>query len=505
MNPSTISRFTVPFVELGLPEGQSPPRRFVLQVCAQADVDRISGGIVRVGDTFRFEDEPGAALRSARSAVAGGLFCEHVFGPFPPDADLLRVLDPRSEVPLASRAQAGLLGCIELAEPVASPWVARFAPPDTAPSSLARLPVLAPAMRPLFRAGERVVRSDLNDLYTIVINRSRRMARLVELSAPTILIENERRLLQDAVFGLLVDGATIFAAEPMEGDDDPEPEELVSNPDAIAARIEEGAQPKRRLLSLRDHMLQRQPARFFRWLDAELKDDPRVLSAEQWPHDVHLWRAFLEAACLEIVPLRDDGSIDVELLERARIDRSVQITHKVHDLVLGDGLGVLHPDDGPPHIDVYAHQHAEGVLMITGTAEGRREPREFACLVEDATDEPSRVALMRRLWRLAYHSASGGRELALRHTVDMGGPIAPGSALTGFVLLDGSARLGTGLRDLLPHHPDILFAVGVTPDELAHARARGAAGAFELAEAAEHALHGRTRLGRTEPVVGSAR
>lgn len=503
MNPSTVaSRFTVPFGALGLPDGESPPKRFVLQVASRADVERIAGGVVRVAETFHYDD-PDAAQRSAKGTVAGGLFCEHVFGPLPRDVDLLCALDPRSKVPLAQRPQAGLLGCIELAEPVLSPWCVRFAPPGTTPSSLARLPVLAPAMRPLFRAGERVVRSDLNDLYAIVINRSRRLARLVELNAPPLLVENEQRLLENAVFGLLVDGATIFAAEPMEGDDDPDPEEIVSDPEEIAARIEEGARPKRRLLSLHEHMLQREPARFFRWLDAELNDNPGVLSAEQWPHDVHLWRAFLEAACLEIVPLREDGSPDLELLERARIDRSVQITHKVHDLVLGEGLGVLHPDDGPPHIDVYAHRHAEGVLMVTGTATGRPGPREFACLVDDATDEPSRVAVMRRLGRLAFHAASGGRELALRHTVDMGGPLAPGSALSGFVLLDGSARLGSGLRDLLPHHPDILLAVGVTPDELAHARARGAAGAFELAEAAERRLLGRTRLGRTEPLVGS--
>lgn len=507
---TVAGRFTVPFAALGLPDGQSPPKRFVLQVCSQADVDRISGGVVRLPDTFQYDDssddDPRAPHRSAMGTVAGGLFCERIFGPLPRGSDPLRALDPRSEVPLVRRPQAGLLGCIELAAPVASsPWLVRFAPPGTPATSLARIPVLAPAMRPAFSDGERVLSSDLNELYRVVINRSHRLARLIELGAPKILIENERVMLEEAVFGLLVDGVTVFAAEPVEGDDDSEHEERVSDPEEVAARLEEGERPERRVLSLHQHMLQREPARFFRWLDAELKDNPRVLSAEKWPHDVHLWRAYLEAACLEIVPLNEDGSPDLELLERARIDRGVQITHKVHDLVFAHDLGVFGvPDDGSPHVDVYAYREGEDVLLLTGTVASRAEDRpEFACLLTDAIDEATRVAVMRKLWRLARYSASGGRELAVGHDVDLDEPLAHGSSLTGFVFLDGSSlRFRATLRDLLPHHPDVLLAVGVSHDELAHARAHGPSG---LAEAAERVLLGRTTLGRRDHVVSSKR
>jgi hypothetical protein len=497
-------RFTVPFAVLGLPEGQSPPRRFVLQVCTQDDVDRISGGEVRFADTFHYDDsaeDASAPHRSAKGTVAGGLFCERIFGPLPRAVDPLRALDPRSDEPLVSRPQAGLFGCVELREPIPSPWLVRFAPPGTPAVQLVRIPVLPPAMRPAFSDGSRMLTSDLNDLYRVVVNRKRRLARLVELGAPEIIIDNERRMLEDALFALLVDGVTVFPAEPMEGDDDPAPEERVSDPEEIAGRLEMGEEPRRRVLSLHQHMLQREPARFFRWLDAELKDNPRVLSAEKWPHDVHLWRAYLEAACLEIVPLREDGSPDSELLERTRIDRGVQITHKVHDLLFEERLGVLHvPEDTPPHVDVFAYREGGDVLLLTGTAASQAGKRRvFACLLTDATDEAARVAAMRKLWRLARYSASSTRELGVGHNIDLEEPLVPGSLLTGFVLLDGAQqRFGSTLRDLLPHHPEILIAVGATQQELAHARAHGPSA---LAEAAARTLRGKTSVGRTVDVV----
>ena len=499
------NRFTLPFAALGLPDGQSPPKRFVLQVCSQADVDRICGGVVGVPDTFEYDessdDNPGVPHRTAKGTVAGGLFCERIFGPLPRGLDPLRALDPRSDVPLVNRPQAGLLGCIELPGPIPSPWIVRLAPPGTPPVHLRRIPVLAPAMRPAFSDGKHVRTSDLNDLYRSVLDRARRMARLVELGAPEIIVQNEQRLLEDAVLALLVDGVTVFPAEPLDEDDDPEPEERVSDPQEIAARLESGEEPKRRLLSLHQHMLQRDPSRFFRWLDAELSDNARVLSAEKWPHDVHLWRAYLEAAGLEIVPLNEDGSPDLALLESTRIDRGVQITHKVHDLVLDGALGVLHvPEHEPPHVDVYAYREGDEVLLVTGTAEGRAgERRELACLLTDANDEAMRLAAMRKLWRLARYSASSARALGVHHDIDFDEPLVPESLLTGFVLLDGtSLRFRSTLRDLLPHHPEVLLAVGVSREELAHAKANGPSA---LAEAAQRILRGKTSLGRRDHVV----
>ena len=72
---------------------------------------------------------------------------------------------------------------------------------------LEALPVLPPDLRPLVPLdGGRFATSDLNDLYRRVINRNNRLRRLQELSAPDIIIRNERRMLQEAVDALLDNG-----------------------------------------------------------------------------------------------------------------------------------------------------------------------------------------------------------------------------------------------------------------------------------------------------------
>jgi len=69
------------------------------------------------------------------------------------------------------------------------------------------LPVLPPDLRPLVPLdGGRFATSDLNDLYRRVINRNNRLARLLELKAPEIIVRNEKRMLQEAVDLLLDNG-----------------------------------------------------------------------------------------------------------------------------------------------------------------------------------------------------------------------------------------------------------------------------------------------------------
>ncbi|MBQ1475296.1 MAG: DNA-directed RNA polymerase subunit beta', partial [Ruminococcus sp.] len=65
---------------------------------------------------------------------------------------------------------------------------------------LEALPVIPPDIRPMVQLdGGRFATSDLNDLYRRVINRNNRLARLLELEAPDIIIRNEKRMLQEAV------------------------------------------------------------------------------------------------------------------------------------------------------------------------------------------------------------------------------------------------------------------------------------------------------------------
>jgi len=69
------------------------------------------------------------------------------------------------------------------------------------------IPVIPPDLRPLVPLdGGRFATSDLNDLYRRVINRNNRLKRLTELSAPDIIIRNEKRMLQEAVDALCDNG-----------------------------------------------------------------------------------------------------------------------------------------------------------------------------------------------------------------------------------------------------------------------------------------------------------
>ena len=72
---------------------------------------------------------------------------------------------------------------------------------------LETVPVIPPDLRPLVPLdGGRFATSDLNDLYRRVINRNNRLKRLMELSAPDIIIRNEKRMLQEAVDALFDNG-----------------------------------------------------------------------------------------------------------------------------------------------------------------------------------------------------------------------------------------------------------------------------------------------------------
>lgn len=69
------------------------------------------------------------------------------------------------------------------------------------------LPVLPPELRPIVPLeGGRFFSSDLNDLYRKIINRNNRLKRLIDLKAPQSLIQNEKRLLQEAVDSLIDNG-----------------------------------------------------------------------------------------------------------------------------------------------------------------------------------------------------------------------------------------------------------------------------------------------------------
>ncbi|MFZ2049133.1 MAG: DNA-directed RNA polymerase subunit beta' [Minisyncoccia bacterium] len=69
---------------------------------------------------------------------------------------------------------------------------------------LTRIPVIPPAIRPMVPLdGGRYATSDVNDLYRRVINRNNRLKKLMDISAPDVILRNEKRILQEAVDALI--------------------------------------------------------------------------------------------------------------------------------------------------------------------------------------------------------------------------------------------------------------------------------------------------------------
>ncbi len=79
------------------------------------------------------------------------------------------------------------------------------------------VPVIPPDLRPMVQLeGGRFATSDLNDLYRRVINRNNRLRKLLELGAPEIIVQNEKRMLQEAV-DALIDSSRWRGARPRRG------------------------------------------------------------------------------------------------------------------------------------------------------------------------------------------------------------------------------------------------------------------------------------------------
>ena len=87
--------------------------------------------------------------------------------------------------------------------------VSAFLPTRNSPMGMVLdcIPVIPPDLRPMVQLdGGRFATSDLNDLYRRVINRNNRLKRLLDLGAPEIIVNNEKRMLQEAVDSLFDNG-----------------------------------------------------------------------------------------------------------------------------------------------------------------------------------------------------------------------------------------------------------------------------------------------------------
>lgn len=192
--------------------GADPPLSHLTpHLAGPADLDRICHGEVRKPETLNyrtFRPEP------------DGLFCEKIFGEVgvgPADregfAEAMRaafeLLPKDPGAPMAPRQRWSRFGQVTLAEPVVHPWLRAVAAADEPASGalLTAIPVLPAELRPLMPLeGGRFATSDLNDLYRRLVNRNNRLRRLVELDAPQVIIDNEIRMLHQAVDCLFQNG-----------------------------------------------------------------------------------------------------------------------------------------------------------------------------------------------------------------------------------------------------------------------------------------------------------
>ena len=112
---------------------------------------------------------------------------------------------------------------------------------------LEAVPVIPPELRPMVQLdGGRFATSDLNDLYRRVINRNNRLKRLLDLGAPEIIVNNEKRMLQEAVDALFDNGRR---GRPVTGPGQPRAEVAERHAEGQAGPVPpEPARQARRLL-----------------------------------------------------------------------------------------------------------------------------------------------------------------------------------------------------------------------------------------------------------------
>ena len=112
-----------------------------------------------------------------------------------------RDIEGRSSVPLKANAVIVRLNVLKSSKHSVTPVIM----PEW--MILDVLPVIPPELRPMVQLdGGRFATSDLNDLYRRVINRNNRLKSLLDLGAPDIIVQNEKRMLQEAVDALIDNG-----------------------------------------------------------------------------------------------------------------------------------------------------------------------------------------------------------------------------------------------------------------------------------------------------------
>lgn len=516
----------IPWAALGVVAGgaggASAPASFAVRLAGGDTLDAIAGGLLIASQETELSGDRGAT---------GGLFDEQIFGPLRRDARGVPRLERWADEEPRDRPQATRFGRLALPHAVVHPWAVRtssgavartlfalascqevvvdgeLVPIDDAPADrrwllggeaidalvrrgalpevtrhavLRGLPVLPAGLRPIIEEEDGyTLRHDATLLYAMVQRETAKLSRLLQHDAAQTLLADQLRRLQRAVEALLLDGARAAAEQEAGGDWEPcppEEEPLVrSLRHLLAARLE-----------------------WAREVETLLRGVPSRPFSKRWHGLAYQARAWLEASALEVVPARDDGRCDEEVYATSLLDRRLRAFRDVYIERLGEVLQLSDetPGDGvAPPIDIYVSPpQPDGTRWILTAGMSAREMLDDPLKHADAyapmvTELAMRVPAMLEPAMLE-HCAHGLRALARYpfvnrtflanlHSVSVGRPIAPGSALTAFVFVTAEESLLWSLQGGLPRTPEFLIALGITEGELARLNGEVEATAWE--------------------------
>jgi hypothetical protein len=385
-------------------------------------------------------------------------------------------------------------------------------------SVLTQLPLLPAGLRPVRpMADGDYLTHDITILYQYLVRYHARWERLLELDASPLLLRGQARIIAEATAAVLTDGLvetgdddSPYEPTPVEEDDfDEEDEDIDEEDDGDeegeggdeSGAVEPDIQPIAAFLRGQDGETQA----WFRQLDEAVAENPRVLSASL-PGAFHHLRAWIDASALELVPLREDGEVDEEQLERVRINRLAQRFSEAYDAILGIDF-VWHPSHERPHADVYVTPpRPDGTrLLVTGGMSSAPMPGallafahphvEIALVARADLGRDVLERLAHDLALLARYPTRSGAFFAHGHDVRVPRPIASSGSgresLSAWILLGADGAPWDALSAATPRSPKYLLAVGITEAEW-QLRARGGLSALEPL------LRGRLRL-MTEP------
>jgi len=269
-----------------------------------------------------------------------------------------------------------------------------FLSTDNSPEGMVldAIPVIPPELRPMVQLdGGRFATSDLNDLYRRVINRNNRLKRLLDLGAPEIIVNNEKRMLQEAVDSLFDNGRR---GRPVTGPGNRPLKSLSDMLKGKQGRFRQNLLVMKRLVDLNHaqniksakRMVERQHAQVWDVLEEVISEHPVLLNRAPTLHRLGI-QAFepllVEGKAIQIHPLvcsAFNADFDGDQMA-VHLPLSAEAQAEARILMLSAN-NILKPSDGKP-VTMPSQDMIIGLYHLTSERSGSEgEGREFASIAE---------------------------------------------------------------------------------------------------------------------------